>query len=125
MNEHLDELNAYAQALRARDRQLGYTSFNLPGRPYELCSGDHVQIRHTVPLPDGRRRNGTTAVVKEIDPRAGRLSLELTDGSTLAMNRDQIEQPDLRLASGATYVATHHISSGGRIRTCDLRVMSR
>jgi ATP-dependent exoDNAse (exonuclease V) alpha subunit len=116
-NEHLDELNAYAQALRARDGQLGYNTLKLPGRPYELRCGDEVQIRHSISLPDGRVRNGTTALVTEIDPRAGRLSLELTDGSTLAMNRDQVEQADLRLAyvqhpvpaQGVTADTTHLI----------------
>jgi conjugative relaxase-like TrwC/TraI family protein len=116
-NEHLDELNAYAQALRARDRQLGYNTFKLPGRPYELRSGDEVQIRRTVSRPDGSVRNGNTARVTEIDPRAGRLSLALADGSTLAMNRDQIEQADVRLAyvqhpvpaQGVTADTTHLI----------------
>jgi ATP-dependent exoDNAse (exonuclease V) alpha subunit len=116
-NEHLDELNAHAQALRARDRQLGYNSFKLPGRPYELRSGDEVQIRHTVTLPQGAVRNGTTATVTGIDPRAGQLSLELADGSAIALSRDQVEQADLRLAyvqhpvpaQGATADTTHLI----------------
>jgi conjugative relaxase-like TrwC/TraI family protein len=116
-NEHLDELNAHAQALRARDRQLGYNSFKLPGRPYELRAGDEVQVRHTVTLPHGTVRNGTTATVTEIDPRAGQLSMSLPDGSTLAMNRDQVEQADLRLAyvqhpvpaQGVTTDTTHLI----------------
>jgi conjugative relaxase-like TrwC/TraI family protein len=97
-NEHLDELNAYAQALRARDRQLGYNTFKLPGRPYELRAGDDVQVRHTATLPSGHVRNGTTATITEINPRAGQLSITLADGSALAMDREQAEQADLRLA---------------------------
>ena len=97
-NEHLDELNADAQALRARDEQLGYNGFKLPGRPYELRAGDEVQIRHTVttpgrPGPQRHHRDG-----HRDRPATGRLSLELADGSTLAMDREQAEQADLRLA---------------------------
>ena len=116
-NEHLDELNAHAQALRARDRQLGHNSLRLPGRPYELRPGDEVQIRHTVTLPDGPVRNGTTARITEIDPRAGQLSMSLADGSTIAMDRQQAERADLRLAyvqhpvpaQGVTTDTTHLI----------------
>ncbi|MGH2862766.1 MAG: hypothetical protein ACRDLT_14860 [Solirubrobacteraceae bacterium] len=117
LDEHLDELNAHAQALRARDRQLGYNTFKLPGRPYALRSGDEVQIRHTVSLAGGPVRNGTTATVTEIDPRAGQLSMTLADGSTLAMDRERAEQADLRLAyvqhpvpaQGVTTDTTHLI----------------
>jgi conjugative relaxase-like TrwC/TraI family protein len=116
-NEHLDELNAHAQALRARDRQLGYNTLNIAGRPYELRSGDEVRVRHTVTLPQGAVRNGTTATITEIDPRVGRLSMSLPDGSTIAMGREQIEQADLRLAyvqhpvpaQGVTADTTHLI----------------
>jgi ATP-dependent exoDNAse (exonuclease V) alpha subunit len=116
-NEHLDELNAYAQALRARDRQLGYNSLKLPGRPYEVRSGDEVQIRRTVSLPDGPVRNGTTATVTQINPRSGEMSMALTDRSTLVMTREQTEQADLRLAyvqhpvpaQGVTADTTHLI----------------
>jgi conjugative relaxase-like TrwC/TraI family protein len=116
-NEHLDELNAHAQALRARDRQLGYNTLKLPGRPYALRPGDEIQIRHTVTLPDGAVRNGTTGTVTEIDPRAGRLSMDLADGSIIALDREQVEQADLRLAyvqhpvpaQGVTADTTHLI----------------
>ncbi len=116
-NEHLDELNAHAQALRARDRQLGYNTLKLPGRPYQLRPGDEVQIRHTVTLPHGPVRNGTTATITEIDPRAGRLSMNLADGRTIAMDRQQAERAHLRLAyvqhpvpaQGVTTDTTHLI----------------
>ncbi len=97
-NEHLDELNAQAQALRARDCQLGYNTLRLPGRPYQLRPGDEIQIRHTVTLRDGPLRNGSTATITGIDPRAGQLSMQLADDRTIVMDREQIRQADLRLA---------------------------
>ena len=116
-NEHLDELNAYAQALRARDRQLGHNTLKLPARPYELRPGDEIQIRHTTTIADRTLRNGTTATITNIDPRAGRLSLRLADGDTIAIDRRQAEQADLRLAyvqhpvpaQGLTVDTTHLI----------------
>lgn len=69
----------------------------LPGRPYELHSGEEIQIRHTIILPDRSLRKGTTATVTEIDPHAERLALTLADSSSMAMDRKQIEQADLRL----------------------------
>jgi conjugative relaxase-like TrwC/TraI family protein len=97
-NEHLDALNAQAQALRARDRQLGYNTLRLPGRPYALRAGDEIQIRHTLTLPDRPIRNGTTATVTAIDPRAGQLTMRLPDDRTIAIDREQVRQADLRLA---------------------------
>lgn len=97
-NEHLDELNARAQALRAGERQLGYNTLTLPGRPYSLRAGDEIQIRHTVTLADGPVRNGTTATITGIDPRAGQLSMRLADDRAIVMDREQVRQADLRLA---------------------------
>ncbi len=47
-NEHLDELNARAQAIRHQHGQLGHEHVRVPGRPYDLHAGDHVQVRHTI-----------------------------------------------------------------------------
>ena len=103
-NEHLDELNARAQALRARDRQLGYNSLKLPGRPYELRPGDEVQIRHTVTLPprprpqrnpgDGHRDRPACRAAVNGPPRR----------RPIAMDREQSRRrpaPRLRPAPGA------------------------
>ena len=52
-NEHLDELNARAQAHPPRRTdELGAESLPLPGRPYRLHTGDQVQVRHTIHHPD-------------------------------------------------------------------------
>ena len=115
-NEHLDELNAHAQALRARDRQLGHNTLKIPGRPYRLRAGDEIQIRHTITLEDGPIRNGATATITAIKPGAG-LSMRLTDGTIIQMTRVQAEQADLRLAyvqhpvpaQGVTTETTHVI----------------
>ena len=115
-NEHLDELNAHAQALRVRVRQLGHNTLKIPGRPYRLRAGDEIQIRHTITLPDGPVRNGTTATITAIKPAAG-LTIKLTDGQIIQMTRAQAEQADLRLAyvqhpvpaQGVTTDTTHLI----------------
>ena len=71
-NEHLDQLNARAQAIRQQHHQLGEHSVPVPGRPYELHAGDHIQIRRTLRHHDhGQLRNGTTAVVANVQARSG------------------------------------------------------
>ena len=98
-NEHLDELNARAQAIRRQHRQLGQESLDVPGRPYELHAGDQVQVRHTIRHPDhGQLRNGTAALVAEVDPRNGTLDLRLADGTEIRLDDQQLADADLRLA---------------------------
>ncbi len=68
-NEHLDELNARAQAIRAEHGELGEHGIPVAGRPYSLHPGDEVQIRHTIRHPElGQLRNGTTGQVIAVDP---------------------------------------------------------
>ncbi|MGH3267270.1 MAG: AAA family ATPase, partial [Trebonia sp.] len=98
-NEHLDELNARAQAIRQQAGQLGKNGLDIAGRPYHLHGGDEIQIRHTINHPDhGPLRNGTGATVTAVDARSGELSLRLTNGDELVLDPEQIEQADLRLA---------------------------
>lgn len=98
-NDHLDQLNARAQAIRAQHGELGEESIEAPGRPYRLHPGDQVQIRHTIQHPDrGHLRNGTSAHVTQVDPRAGELELKLADGTRLQLAEQQIADADLRLA---------------------------
>jgi conjugative relaxase-like TrwC/TraI family protein len=98
-NEHLDALNARAQAIRKQAGQLGDDSLPTPGRPYQLHAGDHVQIRHTTHHPDhGPLRNGTTAQITAVHPRTRALKLELADGSQLELDEPQATDADLRLA---------------------------
>ncbi|MGH3265746.1 MAG: hypothetical protein ACRDNS_27555, partial [Trebonia sp.] len=98
-NEHLDELNARAQAIRKQHKQLGEEQIAVPGRPYGLHAGDQIQVRHTITHPDhGQLRNGTGATITDVDPRSGELVLRLTSGKELVLDQEQIEQVDLRLA---------------------------
>jgi conjugative relaxase-like TrwC/TraI family protein len=98
-NEHLDELNARAQAIRQQDGQLGKERIPVPRRAYSLYAGDEIQIRHTLNHPGhGQLRNGTNAIITHIDPRSGELGLRLPGGDELTLEGDQIEQADLRLA---------------------------
>jgi thymidylate kinase len=98
-NEHLDELNARAQAIRQQHRELGDTGLDIPGRPYQLYQGDDVQIRHTINHPEhGALQNGTSAAVTSVDPRTGELTLRLGNGQELVLDEQQIERADLRLA---------------------------
>ena len=98
-NEHLDELNARAQAIRRQHGQLGREALPVPGRPYALHPGDEIQIRRTIPHPDhGPLRNGTTARIAGIDPDAHTLTLQLANGEEVTLDRGQAARADLRLA---------------------------
>lgn len=98
-NEHLDELNARAQAIRHQNAELGPKFVALPGRPYELHPADEVQIRRNLHHPDhGQLRNGTTAQITTIDAEQDALTLRLDDGRRVALDRAQIDRADLRLS---------------------------
>ncbi len=98
-NEHLDELNARAQAIRTQHGQLRPESLPVPGRPYGLHPGDQVQIRRTIKRGEhGQLRNGTTAQVTGIDEDTRRLELELPGGRQIQLDPEQATRADLRLA---------------------------
>jgi hypothetical protein len=109
-NEHLDELNARAQAIRRQHGQLGEDGSDVPGRPYQLHPGDLIQVRHTIRHPDhGQLPNGTTAVIADVDPDAGLLDLRLGDGTELRLDEQQLADADLRSST-----KTRSSSSAGR-----------
>ncbi len=98
-NDHLDELNARYQAIRHQHGELGSDTIPAPGRPYGLHRGDQVQIRHTINHPDhGRLRNGTTALIRDIDPDARNIELTLPNGQPANLSIDQADAAQLRLA---------------------------
>ncbi|MBV9465593.1 MAG: relaxase domain-containing protein [Solirubrobacterales bacterium] len=98
-NEHLDELNARAQAIRHQAGELGRHSADLPGRPYKLHAGDEIQIRRTTPHPElGALRNGTTAHITNVARDGQRINLRLPDDRDVHLDRAQIDQGDIRLA---------------------------
>ncbi|MGI8429071.1 MAG: AAA family ATPase, partial [Solirubrobacteraceae bacterium] len=98
-NEHLDELNARAQAIRIEHDELGEPSIAVPGRPYRLHAGDEIQIRRTLAHPaHGVLHNGQSASVCEVDEDRGGLSLELKDGRRVALGEEQIARADIRLS---------------------------
>jgi hypothetical protein len=117
-NDHLDALNARAQAIRYQAGELGQDSLPVPGRPYELREGDLIHIRHTIQHPDhGPMRNGTTAQITTIDPEARTLGLRVHDSAVLTLTEQQTTDGDLRLAyvqhpfpaQGQTVDTTHLI----------------
>jgi hypothetical protein len=98
-NDHLDELNARCQAIRDQHGELGTDGIAAPGRPYSLHPGDHVQVRHTINHAEhGPLRNGTTAVINDIDPDAEMIELALPDGQPVTLSIDQADAAQLRLA---------------------------
>jgi conjugative relaxase-like TrwC/TraI family protein len=98
-NQHLDELNARAQAIRIQHADLGPDSIAVPGRPYRLHTGDHVQIRRTIHHPvAGQLRNGTTAQVDSINPDARTILLKTQNGRQIVLAEEQAARADLRLA---------------------------
>ena len=98
-NDHLDELNARYQAIRHQHGELGTDTIPAPGRPYSLHPGDQVQIRRTINHPDhGPLRNGTTALIRDIDPDAQTIELALPTGQPVTLSIDQADAAQLRLA---------------------------
>jgi conjugative relaxase-like TrwC/TraI family protein len=117
-NDHLDELNARAQAIRLERGELGAETLPLTGRPYGLHPGDEVQLRSSiVHLEHGVLRNGTTASVTDIDAEDRSTQLRLADGRLVTLSDDETERVDLRLgyvqlpflAQGTTSDTTHVI----------------
>jgi conjugative relaxase-like TrwC/TraI family protein len=117
-NDHLDELNARAQALRAQAGELGTEQVPVPGRPYALRAGDEVQVRRSIQVPEhGKIPNGTTATIGHVDPRAETITLSTTDGEVI-LDKEQAAAADLRLAyvqhpfpaQGATTDTAHLIA---------------
>jgi conjugative relaxase-like TrwC/TraI family protein len=117
-NEHLDELNARAQAIRAQAGELGHDSIEISGRPYNLHAGDEIQIRKTIRHPEhGQLRNGTHAQILQIDPELHTARLRLPAGREIQLTQAQLERADARLAyvqhpfpaQGATTDTTHLI----------------
>ncbi len=98
-NEHLDELNARAQAIRLQEGELGEDSVGVPGRPYRLHKHDEVQIHRSIRHPEREQlRNGTVAEVIEVDPDYGRVGLRLSAGWQVTLDREQLAHADIRLA---------------------------
>lgn len=98
-NDHLDALNARAQAIRHQAGELGDEALQVPGRPYQLRAGDHVQIRRTIQHPShGPVRNGASALVTDVARDASALELRLADGAALRLTEQQVAHADLRLA---------------------------
>ena len=117
-NDHLDALNARAQAIRHQAGELGDESLPIPGRPYEVHAGDAVQIRHTIQHPEhGALHNGTAARITDIGTDADALKIRLADGTELRLSEQLAVDADLRLAyvqhpfpaQGQTTDTTHFI----------------
>jgi len=124
-NDHLDELNARYQAIRHQHGELGTDTIAAPGRPYNLHPGDEVQIRRTINHPGhGPLRNGTTALINDIDPDAQTIELTLPTGQPVNLIVDQADAAQLRLAyvqhpfpaQGVTTDTAHLIASAHTTR---------
>jgi conjugative relaxase-like TrwC/TraI family protein len=124
-NEHLDELNARAQAIRIQKGELGKDGLDIPGRPYQLHAGDYVQIRHPINHPEhGPLPNGTGATITAVDAQRRELELQLTNDDRLLLSERHLAQADLRLAyvqhpfpaQGHTTDTTHVIIAGQATR---------
>ena len=99
-NEHLDALNARAQAIRHQAGDLGGDALPVPGRPYHLRAGDPVQVRRSFAHPDHEApiRNGTAGQITDVNPDTGHVRLQAGDGQHVVFDRDQLRAADLRLA---------------------------
>ena len=98
-NEQLDALNARAQAIRAEHGELGAEGVPVSQRPYSLHAGDEVVVRAPVRDEDiGAVRNGTRAVVIDVDSERERAGLRLSDARETSWGREQIDAGQVRLA---------------------------
>ena len=118
-NQRLDELNARVQAIRLQNQELGSRGVAVPGRPYELHSGDEVQIRTTTETSDaGWIRNGASGLVTAVDAEKKMVRLRLGDGRETTITQAQLSEADVRLAyvqhpfpaQGITSDTAHFIS---------------
>lgn len=90
---------AGSRPIRHQHGQLGKEGIPVPGRPYALHAGDHIQVRHTINHPDhGQLRNGTAATITAIHGESREVVARLSGGSELNLNQYQVEQADVRLA---------------------------
>ena len=98
-NEHLDQLNARAQAIRHQHGELGDPTLPVAGRPYGLRFGDEIQIRRPLDHPDlNRIANGTTGHVLDVDDAGQAATLRLADGRQARFTQAQVDQASVRLA---------------------------
>ncbi len=118
-NDHLDELNARAQAIRRQHGDLGEHALDVPARPYALHAGDTIQVRARLQHPQlGPINNGTVGEVLRVNPSRRDVTIRLTDGRISRWTAQDIEQADTRLAyvqhpfpaQGATTDTTHVIA---------------
>jgi conjugative relaxase-like TrwC/TraI family protein len=98
-NDHLDELTPATRRSATSTASSGPDAIPAPGRPYFLHAGDEVQIRRTINHPDhGPLRNGTTALIRDIDPDAQTIGLALPTGQLVTLSIDQAVAAQLRIA---------------------------
>jgi hypothetical protein len=101
-NEHLDALNARAQAIHHQtDGGDDGAGVAVPGRPYRLQVGDPVQIRRSFTPDDGQSspvRNGATGHVTHVNPDADRVTLTLGEDRVVNLDSDELAVGDVRLA---------------------------
>ena len=99
-NDHLDELNARAQALRHQDGELTGPGIPVPGRPYALHAGDNVQVRRTLlaPGPPQAIPNGSTGHISRVERDPEQVLLVLDTGPEVTLNRAELAAGDVRLA---------------------------
>lgn len=118
-NEHLDELNARAQAIRIEQDELGQAALPVLGRPYSLHVGDQVQLRASIHDPElGLLRNGTTGRIAGIDERQQVVEIRLDEQRVARLQAEQLERGDVRLA----YVQHPFLAQGQTSDTAHLIV---
>lgn len=96
-NEHVDELNAQLQAMRAEAGELGREQAQVPGRPYALRAGDEIVIRAQFrDLAVGVVRNGERGIVTAIEDE--RVRIALGDERSVQLDDSKLRDADVRLA---------------------------
>ena len=98
-NDELDRLNALAQQHRAAADELGQRRAELPGRPYDLATGDEVMLTGQLRPPGMERlENGTRGTVISVDDRRDRVLLRTDEPKPRDVAFSTREFSDVRLA---------------------------
>jgi conjugative relaxase-like TrwC/TraI family protein len=98
-NDELDRLSAAAQQQRVAAGELGLRRASLPGRPYDLRSGDDVILTGQLRPPgEERLENGTRGVVLSVDGRTDRVVLRTDEPQPRDVAFSTRDFRDVRLA---------------------------
>jgi conjugative relaxase-like TrwC/TraI family protein len=98
-NLERDQMNAMAQQRRAQAGELGAHRVELPGKPYDLASGDEVIFSAQFHIPGARRvENGIAGTIIDTSHREHRVTIKTHEREPREVQVDTAEFSELSLA---------------------------